>query len=82
MSNFKSEILMKRSSDILLPRVLLSIQQMTVRPILAMIYCEGLIEYRDCADMNVIPRDGKNQVSSMAQVGLHLPGSESGKLLV
>lgn len=82
MSNLKSEILMKRSSDVSLPRALLSIQQMTVRPVLAMIYCEGLIEYREITDMNVIPRDGKDQVSSMAQVGLHLPGSESGKLHV
>lgn len=82
MSTFKSEILMKRSSDIALPKALLSILQMTVRPVLAMIYCEGLIEYRDYGDMNVIPRDGKDQVSSMAQAGLHLPGSESGKLHV
>ena len=82
MSDAKSEIFMKRSSDIQLPRALLSIQQMTVRPVLAMIYCEGLIEYRDVTYMNVIPQDGKDQVSSLAQVGLQLPGNEYGKLHV
>lgn len=73
---------MKRSSDISLPRALLSIQQMNLRPVLAMIYCEGLIEYRETTDMNVIPRDGKDQISSMAQIGLHIPGSRFGKLHV
>ena len=73
---------MKRSSDSLLPRVLLSVQPISVRPILAMIYCEGLIEYRETTDMNVISRDGKGQISSMAQIGLHLPGSRFGKLHV
>lgn len=69
------EILMKRSSDILLPRALLSIQQMIVRPVLAMVYCEGVVEYREITNMNVIPRDGKDQISSMAQIGLYIPGS-------
>ena len=77
---FKSEILMKRSADILLPRALLSIQQMNLRPVLALVYCEGSIEYRDIATMNVIPRDGADQISSMAQIGLYFPGSRYCKL--
>lgn len=71
---------MKRSSDILLPRALLSIQQMIVRPVLAMVYCEGVVEYREITNMNVIPRDGKDQISSMAQIGLYIPGSRFCKL--
>lgn len=66
---------MKRSNDILLPRALLSIQHMSLRPVLAMVYCEGSIEYRDTTTMNVIPRDGKDQISSLAQVGLYFPGN-------
>ena len=71
---------MNRSSDIMLPRVLLSIQQMSLRPVLAMLYCEGFVEYRETTSMNVIPRDGKDQISSMAQVGLYFPGSRFCKL--
>lgn len=71
---------MKRSSDILLPRALLSIQQMNVRPVLAMVYCEGLVEYRETTNMNVIPRDGKDQISSMAHIGSYFPGSRYCKL--
>ena len=66
---------MKRSSDILLPRALLSIQQMSMRPVLAMMYCDGLVEYREITKLNVIPRDGIDQISSMAQVGLYFPES-------
>lgn len=66
---------MKRSSDILLPRALLSIQHMSLRPVLAMVYCEGSVEYRDTTTMNVIPRDGKDHISSLAQVGLYFPGN-------
>ena len=73
---------MKRSGDILLPRALLSIQQMSFRPVLAMVYCEGLVEYRETTNMNVIPRDGKDQVSSMAQIGLYFPESRFCKLHV
>ena len=75
MGPFKSEILMKRSSDILLPRALLSIQQVSTRPVLAMVYCEGFVEYRETTNMSVVPRDGKDQVSSMAQIGLYFPGT-------
>ena len=74
-THIKSEILMRRSSDILLPRALLSIQQMTLRPVLAMVYAEGLIEFRETSTLNVLPRDGKDQISSMAQIGLYFPGS-------
>ena len=80
MSHFKSEVLMKRSNDILLPRALLSIQQVNLRPLLAMVYCEGLIEFRETATMNVISRDGNDQISSMAQIGLYFPGSRFGEL--
>ena len=73
---------MKRSSDILLPRALLSIQQLSFRPVLAMVYCEGLVEYREATNLNVIPRDGKDQISSLAQVGFYFPGSRYGKLHV
>lgn len=66
---------MKRSSDIFLPRALLLIQHMSLRSVLAMVYCEGSIEYRDTTTMNVIPRDGKDQISSLAQVGLYFPGN-------
>ena len=66
---------MKRSVDILLPRALLSIQQMNLRPVLAMVYCEGSIEYRETANMNVISRDANDQISSMAQIGLYFPRS-------
>lgn len=75
MNYFKSEMLMKRSADILLPKALLSIQQMNLRPVLAMVYCEGLIEYREIATMNVISRDANDQISSMAQIGLYFPRS-------
>ena len=70
---------MKRSTDILLPRALLSIQQINLRPVLAMVYCEGLIEYRETATMNVISRDEKDQISSMAQIGLYFTGSKFGE---
>lgn len=73
---------MKRSGDILLPRALLSIQQLSLRPVLAMVYCEGLVEYRETTNMNVVPRDGKDQISSMAQIGLYFPGSRFCKLHV
>ena len=66
---------MKRSSDISLPRALLSIQQISSRPVLAMVYCEGFVEYRETTNMSVVPRDGKDQVSSMAQIGLYFPGT-------
>ena len=75
MGPFKSEILMKRSSDISLPRALLSIQQTSSRPVLAMVYCEGFVEYRETTNMSVVPRDGKDQVSGMAQIGLYFPGT-------
>ena len=81
-SYLKSEILMKRSSDILLPRALLSIQQLSFKPVLAMMYCDGLVEYRETTNMNVIPRDGKDQISSIAQVGLYFPESRFCKLHV
>ena len=73
MGPLKSEILMKRSSDVSLPRALLSIQQISSRPILAMVYCDGFVEYRETTNMSVVPRDGKDQVSSMAQIGLYFP---------
>ena len=73
--SFKPEILMKRSADILLPRALLSVQHINLRPVLAMVYCEGLIEYRETANMNVISRDANDQISSMAQIGLYFPRS-------
>ena len=50
-------------------------QPMNLRPVLAMVYCEGVIEYRETSTMNVIPRDGKDQISSMAQIGLYFAGS-------
>lgn len=40
-----------------------------------MVYCDGLVEYRETTNMNVIPRDGKDQISSLAQVGLYFPGN-------
>lgn len=65
----KAEYLLRRSSDLLVPRSLLSVQQINASTTLAMVYSDGLVEFRDRTTMEVLPPDGSGQISSLHQIG-------------
>lgn len=56
-----------------MPKTLLCIKELNVGIVLAMIYSDGSVEYRDRTSMELLPRDGIDQISSLAQVGFNFP---------
>ncbi|MCJ1266503.1 mediator complex subunit [Lobaria immixta] len=65
-----SELSVKRSEDVVINRLLLSLQDVYLSTILVLTYGDGSIEFRDRTGVGVLPRDDiARQVSSMYQVG-------------
>lgn len=76
----KAGYILKRSNDIAVSKTMLSIQQVNIGTALAMTFSDGTVEYRDRVTMELLPRDGNGQISSMAQVGFNFPVRGSGTL--
>ena len=54
-------------------KTLLSFQQVNVGTALAMTYSDGTVELRDRVTLELLPRDGNDRISSLAQVGFNFP---------
>ena len=54
-------------------KTLLSVQQVNVGTALAMTYSDGTVELRDRVTLELLPRDGNDRISSLAQVGFNFP---------
>ena len=63
---------MTRLDDVLVPRTLLAVQEVNVSHTLAMIYSDG-VEFREKVSLEVLPRDGKDRISSLGQTGFGFP---------
>lgn len=69
-ASHKSEISFKRLDDVVINRLLLSVQDACLSTILALTYSDGTIEFRDRTGVGILARDDiSKQVSSMYQVG-------------
>lgn len=69
-ASHKSELSVKRLEDVIINRLLLSLQDVYLSTILVLTYGDGSIEFRDRTGVGVLPRDDiARQVSSMYQVG-------------
>lgn len=64
------EISLKRLEDVLVDRLLLSLQTLFLGTVLAMTYSDGTIEFRDRTSIEPLPKDERTrQVSGLFQVG-------------
>ena len=79
---YKPEASLKRLGDILINRLLLSVQEVSLSTVLVMKYSDGTIEFRDRSSMIVLSRDDiTKQVSSLFQVGFDFLAASPSKLL-
>lgn len=67
---------MRRADDILIAKTLLAIQQVNVSTVLAMIYSDGSVEFRDRTTMQILSSDDNgSQISSLYQIGFNFLGA-------
>ena len=59
-------------------KTLLSLQQLNVGTALVMNYSDGSVEFRDRVTLDLLPRDGNDRISSLAQVGFNFPARGPG----
>ncbi len=59
-------------------KTLLAFQQVNVGTALAMSYSDGTVDLRDRATLELLPRDGNDRISSLAQVGFSFPARGPG----
>ena len=59
-------------------KTLLSFQQVNVGTALVMNYSDGSVEFRDRVTLDLLPRDGNDRISSLAQVGFNFPARGPG----
>lgn len=59
-------------------KTLLSFQQVNVGTALVMNYSDGSVEFRDRVTLDLLPRDGNDRISSLAQVGFSFPARGHG----
>ena len=52
-----------------MPRILLGIHQINFSTILAMMYSDGSVEYRDRMSMETFSQDARNEFSTLGQTG-------------
>ena len=59
-------------------KTLVSLQQVNVGTALVMNYSDGSVEFRDRVTLDLLPRDGNDRISSLAQVGFSFPAKGPG----
>ena len=72
---------MKNTSSFMTPKALLSVQQVNSSTVLAMMYSDGCIEFRDSQSLEIKPPDEEGQISSLGQIGFAFPANRSCGLL-
>ncbi len=64
-----------RADDVFVPKALLAIDHLNVNTVLAMMYSDGSVEFRDRTTMNVLsPDENDNKISSLHQIGFNFTG--------
>jgi len=73
---------LRRLTDLFVPRMLIAVQCINLSIVVAMIYDDGLVEFRDRTKLELLPPDGQNQISSLSQIGFTFPQIRSCRHLV
>ncbi len=72
----QNEYCLRRVDDTLIPKTLLAIQQINVSTVLAMMFSDGSVEFRDRTTMQILsPDENEDQISSLYQIGFNFLGA-------
>ena len=66
---------MKKCPDVFVPRALISLQYVNLSTVLAMMYSDGIIEFRHSHSLALLLPDGEGQISSLSQIGFAFPAN-------
>ncbi len=76
----QNELVLLRFNDIVVPKALLAIDRFNINTVLAMIYSDGSVDFRDRTTLNILePDDDDNKISSLHQIGFNFTGGRSCK---
>lgn len=65
---------LRRRDDLIITRLIVSIHELSFSAVLGLQYSDGVVEFRDRTNLEVLARDDYlNQVSSLSQVGFEFP---------
>jgi hypothetical protein len=74
---------MKVLDETSLEKVIVSIQHVNYGSVIAIVYSDGSVEFRNRTNMDLlVPDEDQDKVSSMTQVGFRFPYGDPGKLSV
>ena len=55
----------------------MSLQHLNLSTVLAMMYNDGVIEFRDSQSLEILPPDEEGQISGLGQIGFAFPANRS-----
>ncbi|KAL9104109.1 MAG: hypothetical protein Q9163_000911 [Psora crenata] len=76
-AELSAEYCVKKSPEIVVPRALISLHHINLSTVLAMMYSDGTIEFRDSQSLQLLPPDNETQISSLSQIGFAFPANTS-----
>ena len=72
----QTQICVRRADDILIPKTLLTVQEVNVSTVLTMVFSDGSVESRDRMTLQVLaPDENDDQISSLYQIGFNFLGA-------
>lgn len=72
----QNQICVRRADDVLIPKTLLTVQQVNVSTVLTMVFSDGSVESRDRMTLQVLaPDENDDQISSLYQIGFNFLGA-------